>query len=234
MQAHQLFIANLCAALLGLLLLGLVLHRRDRLSRAFFTHCATALIVNRLIVGWPAVFYTRIFWSFKETFYDAITAAVLIEIGCLTFASFPRARRRLLCACGGILLIAMATRIAVHQDPAVNSEWYRLWYSVLIPLTRAGTLWICVAMLGIAAWHRVPLHAFHQALLIGFILYISIVTVSFALVSELGPGVQGYSAAVEQLAYAATVGLWTWAAWRRAPALSPIRRELQPWALSAR
>src|SRR4029453_16754283 len=105
---------------------------------------------------------------------------------------------------------------------------------------QGGAVWCFLVVAGVAAWHRVPLHPYHRTLLVSFGLYLSTYTLLLSWVGARAASRPAYLAAWggqpaagpaflpeggvrearEPLAFAATAGVWAWAAWR-APRRAP-------------
>jgi len=231
MDSHRAFVMNLGSVHLLVLLGGLLWHRRDRLCRSFFVYALAVFLGDRLIVTWPERFDTARFWLFKEALYWVLKLAVATEIGLLTFARLPRARNALSALVAGLAVAALLVQLV----PAAAKPGDRMaWLSVASPRGQASLLVVLLAVVLTAAqYYRAPLHPFHRSLLVGFALYLIAYTAALTLLRELGAPGYRYFLALDSTAYNATVGVWTWAAWRRAPELSPGARFLQPWAGAA-
>jgi hypothetical protein len=90
-------------------------------------------------------------------------------------------------------------------------------------------------MTGVAiliTWYRVPVHAYHKALLLGFVPYFLTFTTLLSLLKQWGWGFLPYAKALEPLAFMVLTGFWAWSAWRdeKQPEASPaVVHLLQPW-----
>jgi hypothetical protein len=90
---------------------------------------------------------------------------------------------------------------------------------------------LLAAVVAMAVRYRVPLHPFHRAILLGFGLYLVAYTGALTLLRELGsPAAYALFNILDPAAYAASVGVWAWAAWRPAGAPSLAVQRLHPWA----
>ncbi len=147
-----------------------------------------------------------------------------------TFSSFPRARYRLAMTLGAV---ALTTLLGVAWGS--RDAGYLAVLGLLTPRGKAGTLWLFVVVVAFATWHRVPIHPFHRSLLIGFGVYLALYTGLLSLIGlrmEAWAGAYAFLAALDPLAISATVGLWSYAAWRPVREAPPIVRALHPWASS--
>lgn len=236
MRPDQLLVAHLTATLLAVAALGLVVRGRVRLSRCFLVYLLVTIVANRLVILWPDRFYTWRFWTLKETTYTVLQVAVACELGWLIFRVLPRARRR---AAAAIAAVLLTTAIAVSVGD-VPGNTYLAMLGFVTPRGQAGALWTFLAVTLVAAWHRVPLHPFHRALLATFALYLGTYTALLSFVGLRAATRADYLVAwsvleaLDPLAYAATAGVWAWAAWRapRMEPAGPAVRALQPWATS--
>lgn len=231
MDPHRALIMNLGSLHLMVLLAGLLWHRRDRLCRSFFYYALAVFVGDRLIVTWPGRFDTAPFWLFKEALYWVLKLAIATEIGLLTFARLPRARHALSLLVAGLATVALLVQLL----PASAKPGDEIaWVSVASPRGQASLLVLLLAVVLITAqYYRAPIHPFHRSLLVGFALYLVAYTVALTILREMGAPGYRYFQALDATAYNATVGVWVWAAWRRAPELSPGARILQPWAAAS-
>src|SRR5262249_25563206 len=148
---------------------GLLVRHRARLCWSFLAYSSTSLVGNRLVMGWPEVFFTPWFWSLKASVYSVLCAAVAIEIVALTFSEFPRARRRILTAAVSVACIA-GFGLILPGDITQHST-YLSWLTFIIPSIEIAILFVYALILGFAFYYRIPLHPFHRGLMVGFALY---------------------------------------------------------------
>lgn len=226
MEPHEVRTIRFVAVLLATTLLGLLLHRRDRMCRSFAAYCAAVICTEQLLVLWPETFFTFQFYSLKEGLYGLMATTVAFEIALLTFSEFPRARRLIMWGLGALLVLGVVVMFLPHGVAGPVA-----WMTVLTPRWQGVILALFLALPLAAAYYRVPVHPFHVGIIWGFTLYLGAYTGALTLVRELGPGAYPLYAALDPAAYAASVGVWVWAAWRRGPELSPEARRLQPWAV---
>ena len=231
MGPERLVLANLNGLMMGLLLVGLFSHRRDRLCRSFTAYLVAVLLCDRLIVTWPETFYTARFWIAKEQVYWILKLAVSTEIGLLTFSRFPRARRFLAMLLLGLLILAAAAQLApASRGPGEDSYD---WVGVAGPRGQASLVVMMAGLVLMAAYYRVPLHPFHRSILLGLGLYLFVFTGLLTALRVCGSPLYSLFNTLDPAAYASSVGVWTWAAWRRAPPLTTTLQRLQPWASSS-
>jgi hypothetical protein len=237
MTASQVLVGNLCAALMSLAVLGLLARRRARLCWTFLAYLLT-LILGNCLTGWlPETFQTPWFWTVKTTVYAALRGLIALEIALLTFSGLPRARLRAELTLAAVLAVALGTTMLPGH---VAGYPYLAMLGLVAPRGTAASLWLFLAVLAVAWWHRAPVHPFHRSLLVAFTLYLGTKTWLLGLVGMAAGSrpaylsAYAYLEAIDPLAFAVTAGFWTWAAWRPEPerALSPaVARRLQPWAV---
>jgi hypothetical protein len=220
-------VALLNAALLTATLVGLYIRRRDSLCRSFAAYLAVALVCNRLVSVWPQMFFAEWFWGLKESLYSAFKLAVAMELALLTFSQFPRARRLMLTWSVAVVALALLLQLAPHE----MGVGYVAQLTVAMPRGQIGLLCLLATFVFLAFFYRVPIHPFHRGVLAGFALYLVASAVLWTLQRWLGADAYIYLAALDPAAYAASVGVWAWAAWRPVPEMSPELRRLQPWAV---
>ncbi len=68
----------------------------------------------------------------------------------------------------------------------------------------------------VASWYRLPLGPWHRMIALGFVLYQGAYAVLLSALAGTGWSAYAYIVGLEPAAYAATVGLWTFGAWRTA------------------
>lgn len=227
MAAGQLLVSHLAATLLLVTIVGVLVRGRGRLCWTFLVYLVAVFLGNRLTTWWPEQFYTRGFWTFKSVVYTALDWAIALEVGLLTFAVAPRARRRALALMGVVALAGLAAALLL---PATTGGYLHV-LGVLAPTVETGALWLLLAVIGVASWHSLPLHPYHRAIVFGRALYLTFDVVILALLGGAGSArTHDYLAALDPLAFAASVGLWAWAAWRPLEERSGVIGKLQPWA----
>ena len=236
MTVSQSLVANLSALLMAAAAAGLLARRRARLCWSFLAYLVALILGNQLTVWFPDTFHSPGFWIAKTVVYDALLSLIALEIALLAFSGLPRARLRAEMMLALILLVFLG--IGMLPTTSVGYP-YLAMLGLVAPRGTAACLWLFVAVMGIAVWHRAPMHPFHRALLLAFSLYLGMETWLLGLVGIAAASRPAYMAAyayleaLDPLAFAVTAGFWAWAAWRREPkaVLSPaVAHRLQPWA----
>ena len=208
MKPEQVFVANLVAILLAATLAGVLASGRAWLCRSFALYLASSLATNRMVTWWPQQFYTPGFWAAKEMLQALLVVAVAVELALVGFSAFPRARR---IAVGGVLAVAALAAIGIGAGPVGD---YRAWLGSTVARATAGAVWSMAVVVLVAYRYGLPLVAWHRTLALGFVLYGGLYAVLLGAVGPFGWPAYGYLAALDPAAYAATVGLWTFGAWR--------------------
>ena len=228
MRPDQMLVSHLAAALLALTVAGVLVRGRGRLCWSFLVYLSALLVGNRLTTWWPELFYTHDAWNIKSFAYAALLWAVAFEMALLTFVMAPRARRRALRVMGFVTVFAAVAAVV----PSVEATYLTV-LGVLAPRGETAALWLFLVVFGLAAWHRLPLHPYHRAIVLGSTLYLTFDVVILVVLGARASSQVAYSylAALEPLAFAATVAFWAWAAWRPLEVQRGVLSRLQPWAV---
>ena len=231
MTPDQILIAHIVKVLALFALVGIVWRGRAHLCWSFVAYLLTVLTCNSLVTFWPETFFRKWFWILQEGLYNAINMAIAVELGFRIFQAFPAAQataRRLL------FVLLVVTSVALIGVP-IGANWEVVldWQSRAL----TGTIWLMNGLALLITWYRVPVHAFHKAILMGFVPYLVVFTSLLTLLGKYGWLLRAIQSA-DPAAYMVVMAFWTWAAW--APETQPdvsaaVIRFLQPWRrLSAR
>lgn len=227
MTPDQVLVGHLNGALQALVLVGLAVNRRSAMCRLFTLFVAGSFVSNRLIMHWPDQFYVWWFWVLQKAVSTALMMGAAVELGALVFRELPRARRVCLVALAAAITAGAVSMLLPHERGSV----YTVTLGILIPRAQATTV-AAFALIGVlAAYHRAPLHQYHRALLLSFIVYLALDVGALGLIREFGWVAYHWTDVGDRLLYGITASVWVWAAWRRSPALSPTMQRLQPWAV---
>jgi hypothetical protein len=230
MSADQVLLLHVTKVLALLTVVGVLYRRRAHLCWTFVVYMLTGVVCNTLVSFWPDQFYRRWFWILQQGLFDALKMGVAVELCFRTFQAFPRAsataRRVLLVLllATGAALVGMPLR---SVDDMVLLEWH--------PRVLTGTIWLMNGLALLITYYRVPVHAYHKAILLGFVPYLltfATVVSLFKRYGWLGP-IHEWA---EPSAYVVLLGFWAWASWRpdAQPEASPsVVRMLQPWRAHA-
>jgi hypothetical protein len=171
-----------------------------------------------------ALYQDWVVWALKESVYALIRLALLAEIVLLVFRALPRARARAVMA----LLIAAALLAVALLWPYDARSAYTLATDLTGRFSYA-TVWTLIALLGLVAWHRVPLHHFHKTILHGM-LWLLVVQFFSLDANRWGKDRAWLAYRVVQCG---VYLIWLRAAWVADPALGAdevaVIRYLQPW-----
>jgi hypothetical protein len=229
MSAEQVLIAHVVKALAVFALVGILCRRRAHLCWSFVAYLLAVLVCNTLVSFWPEQFYRGWFYILQHGLFDALKMAIAVELGFRTFQAFPGAQataRRLLFA------LLVATSVALIGVPVAST-----YGAVLLdwqPRVLTGTIWIMNGLAILITWYRVPVHAYHKAILLGFVPYLLVFTTILSLVKQHGWDWEWlpYLQSAEPGVYAFLVGFWAYSAWKPEvePEASPaLVQLLQPW-----
>jgi hypothetical protein len=228
MDPARAMIGDLVGVLLAGLIAAIVARRRYRLCWSFLAYVVAVFVGDRLTRSWPGTFDTPEWWTLKESVYGWLKVVIVAEIGMLTFARLERAQRLL----WGILTTFVALGVLAQLAPVATTAASAVIPWASLARGQATVLCLLAAVAVLAAHYHVPVHPFHRGILMGFVLYLLAYSGAIAVMRELGAPSYRTFLALDPTAYAATVGLWVWTAWRSDPVATPAARALQPWAAS--
>ena len=153
--------------------------------------------------------------------------AITLELAYRTFQAFPGARatvRRVLLL---LVIASSAILMAAPWDATYGAALFE-WQ----PRMLTANIWMLNALAVVVIWYRVPIHAFHKAILLGFVPYLLVFTILLRLLRHYGWDILPIVQAAEPAAYMLLMSWWAWAAWEpeTAPDVSPeVLHVLQPW-----
>jgi len=222
----QVLIAHIAKALTLFALVGILWHGRARLCWSFVGYLFTGLICDSLYSFWPEYFFKPWFWILQQGLDDALKMAIAVELGFRIFQAFPTAQataRRLL------FILLIATSLALIGIPIATS--FKAIVVQWQPRVLTGTIWLMNGLALLITWYRVPVHAYHKAILMGFVPYLVVFTTLLTLLGS-HESLLRVIQSLQPAAYAMMVGYWMWAAWK--PETQPdvsaaVIRFLQPW-----
>jgi hypothetical protein len=230
MAVTRVFFLHVETALLALLVLGMWVRHRAALCRAFFAYALAILVTQSLLVISRGRVSSSSLYTFNQTTFAVLKFLTALEIWSRTFSSLPRARARV-----GLLLAAalLASMVAIIALPPGLTQWHAFVFLVE-PRLQAGSLATFVILVSAISWYRIPFHPFHRAIVLGFAVYLSVHAFSMSMVGWLDDSRWARQRALllEGTTYIATLGWWTWAAWRPLRQPSPVASRLHPWARS--
>jgi hypothetical protein len=233
MTSSQILIAHAVKVLVLLTLAGILTRRRARLCWSFVAYLGVILIGNSLVSFWPDRFFDAWFWMLQHAFYDALRMAIAVELAYRTFQAFPAAQATARRVLFGLLVITSLALMGLPKGMSGGSP--TLYGTALLewqPRVLMGTAWLMNALALLVIWYRVPLHAYHRAILLGFVPYLIVFTTLLRMLDRYGWDVLPLVQAAEPAAYMLLVAWWAYAAWQPEAAadVSPaVLRKLQPW-----
>jgi hypothetical protein len=226
MSAAQLLLMH--GVKLGVLavLIGLFARRRAHLCWSFVAYLVTVLVCNSLESLWPDQFFRQWFYLLTQGLFDALKLAVAAELTYRTFRAFPGAAARVRVLLAPVFMVP-ALFVSWVPSGATYEDMVRLYH----PQVQTGVIWIMVAITLLIAWYRVPVHAVHRAILIGFSSYLLIFTTLLNVLRFYGfDNLRNFIGVADGYAYLLILTGWAYAAWvpARRPVLSlDVLRRLQ-------
>ena len=218
MTELQWWIGAVSVLITTVLLAGLVVRRRYRACYAFSAYLVAVIVSDSLILGWPEDFHTWGFWLLKENVHSLLKFAIALELGLRTLQGFPGARATARAVVLLVLLVSLGGMLADPPDPRL--ELYDL-ASLFHPRILNTAIWLFTAVAVVILWYRLPVEAFHKAILLGFVPYLLVFTVAMNALASVGSKLQGLVGYVHPIAYLLVLVYWTYAAWR--PEEAPFR-----------
>jgi hypothetical protein len=75
-----------------------------------------------------------------------------------------------------LAVLAGLTALVLNLQPPSQIDPYEDWLGRLTPICYAGIVWLYVSIFLVAAYFRVPVHPFHRAVILGFVLFLTVST----------------------------------------------------------
>jgi len=198
------------------ILVGLFTRRRAHLCWSFVAYLVTVLVCNSLVSFWPDRFYRLWFYSLTQDLLTAMKLAVAAELTYRTFRAFPGAAARVRILLAPVFFVPV---LFVSKVPAGAS--YQEIVQLYQPQLQTGVIWIITAITLLIAWYRVPVHAMHRAILIGFAAYLLIFTTLLNAQRDFGfDQFRNFFNLADGPAYILLLCWWAYAAW--VPARRPV------------
>jgi hypothetical protein len=197
-------------------LTGVAARHRYRSCYSFSVYLLTIAVFTMLITWWPAQFYVRRFWLFKEGVYSVLKSLVALELAYRAFHCFPGARAT---ARSVLFLVLTVTFVGIAAIPAEDPNFPFL-AGKLLPRILNGTIWLFTAIAGLILWYRLPVDPFQKAILMGFVPWLLVFTTLLSIEDAKGWQLTPYFNALSPSAYLLLLTYWAWAAWQ--PVGEPI------------
>jgi hypothetical protein len=222
---------------LAVVLTGVFARRRYRVWFFFCLFLAVSLACTVMMLFWPRVFYTGDLWQGKENALNLLRFAMALELAYRTFRAFPGALATLRWV---LLLVLVTTLFAVIAVSGGGSD-FQSFMADLQPRVLNGSIWLFSAIAALILWYRLPVDPFHKAILLSYVPFLLVFTVSMSAWAEFSAGTSTggqrpwFVTYAYQLAYLALMIHWSYAAWRRVeePARPPALRTGVGEAVSA-
>ena len=198
------------------ILVGLFARRRAHLCWSFVAYLFTGLVCNSLMSFWPDQFYRLWFYSLMQDLLNALKVGIAAELTYRTFRAFPGAAARVRILLAPVFFVPV---LFVSKVPAGAS--YQDIVQIHLPQLQTGVIWIITAITLLIAWYRVPVHAMHRAILIGFAAYLLIFTTLLNVLRQFGfENLRSFMNMADSYAYILLLVSWGYAAW--VPARRPV------------
>jgi hypothetical protein len=216
MSGSEIFFAHLLKLGMLAVLVGLVARRRAHLCWSFVAYLVWALVCNSLISFWPDQFFRQWFYVLMYGVADALKLAIAAELTYRTFRAFPGAAARV-----RVLLLPVFLVPALFVSKVPSGVSYVEFLGQYQPQVQTAVIWIMTAITLLIAWYRVPVHAMHRAILIGFAAYLLIFTTLLNVLRHFGfDNVRAFIGMADGYAYLLLLMGWAYAAW--VPARRPV------------
>jgi hypothetical protein len=204
-------IAYVGTAALAVVLAGVIARQRYRVWYFFALFLAVTLASTVMMMAWAESFYTPDFWQAKETALNFIRFAMALELAWRTFRAFPGALATLRWA---LLFVLVVTFVAVAAVSGPGTG-YESFLGQLHPRVLNGSIWLFTAIAALILWYRLPVEAFHKAVLLSYVPFLLIFTVTLNALGSWGWKRGWLVSYLYQLFYLALMVYWARAAWRR-------------------
>jgi hypothetical protein len=204
-------------------LAGVVVRRRVGVCWTFVPYLGFNVAADLLVLIWPEHFYRQWFWVGSQLVINVLRFALALELTYKTFRAFPSARATARGVLLGVLLITLVIVFAGtgHLEPPEGAPALGPLISRVQPRVVNGALWLLIAIAGLILWYRLPVHPLHKAILMGYVPYLIVFTVSLNLIESQGWDIRTQVNYLHTSAFLAVLVYWAVAAWRRAEA--PVR-----------
>ena len=204
-------------------LAGVTVRRRISVCWTFVLYLGVIAVTDLLMLLWPDRFWQLWFYTGKELVINVLRFALALELTYRTFRAFPSAHATARGVLFVVLLITLAIVFAGTGDlePREGAPALGPVISRVQPRVLNGAIWIFAVVAGLILWYRLPVHPLHKTILIGYVPYLLVSTVSLNLLESQGWAIRAHVNHLNTLAFLAVLAYWAVAAWRRAEA--PVR-----------
>jgi hypothetical protein len=216
MNGAEVFLQHAMKLGMMAILVGLFVRHRAHLCWSFVGYLLTALVCNSLMSFWPEQFFRGWFYTLVLDLLNALKLAIAAELTYRTFRAFPGAAARVRILLAPVFFVPV---LFMSNVPAGAS--YQDIVQIYQPQLQTGVIWIITAITLLIAWYRVPVHAMHRAILIGFAAYLLIFTTFLNVLRDFGfENLRSFINMADGYAYILLLCGWAYAAW--VPARRPV------------
>jgi hypothetical protein len=189
---------------------GVVWNRRYRTCWSFAVYLVAALACEAAVVLWPQRFFHWWFFITKQAVYDILKVGIALELAHQAFLVFPGARA----AGRRVVFAVLAASTALIGWSSIHLRTWTDWQPPVV----SATIWLFAATAVVVLWYRLPLHAWHRAILLGLTPY-SLVFVTLLSVLQKWGAREAYATLglLDSIAFLAITAWWAVAAWRPYP-----------------
>lgn len=224
MGGAQVLIAHAAKVVILVALVGLAATGRYRRCWSLTGYLVVALVAICMISFWPERFYNYHFYAARQAAFDVFKLLIALEISHKVFAAFPGAMSRWRAIAFVVLAVTTcAVILSTGNDPVLYVAYH--WQPRIV----AGAIWMLCAIALLVAWHRLPIDAWHHAILAGYIPYLVVFTTIMNMIPRHWSAFEAFGLA-DDTAYLMLVSWWAYAAWRpeerRVPAGAPVPARL--------
>jgi hypothetical protein len=211
-------------ALLATLFAGIVARRRYSACVSFAVYVPSVIIPTLLFAVYPERFFRWDYYLLQEIVHNLLKFAIALELGYRTVRVFPGAlatgRVTVLLVVAVVALTTLTAAPPARDPNDLDIEWQARLLN--------GTIWLLTVIAAVILWYRLPVDAFHKAILIGFVPYLLVFTLWMRLQADYGFEQAKALNALHPLAYNLLLLYWNYAAWSRSLAATNLVAERQP------
>jgi hypothetical protein len=182
MRLPQILISVCALSLILVVFTGIVAKKRYTTTLVFTAYLAVVFVTDVLMLGWPGTFYTTGFYALKEDVINGLRFAVALEMAYRIFHAFPSARQT---ARRVLRVLLAATLVAVLLATADATDAPALLDRVQ-PRVVNASVWLFTVLAGLILWYRLPVDAFHKAILVGWVPYLLVFSAALTYVGSHG------------------------------------------------
>lgn len=223
MTEAQIIVAHAARLLMLAALVGIFRRGLARQCWTLVAYLAACVVCNTLITYWPAQFWTRSFWMWKQTLYEGLLLGIALELSWHTLRAFPGALRTWRLVLAGVLT-GIGAFVVVGPLAVSAAPWDAAWRARVAH----GTIWLLASLAVVASWYSLPLSRWHRAILSSLAPYLLVTQAVAQRLAGAGWSARSDLSMVATLAFVALVGWWAVAAWTAAaPARASAPRQIE-------